>query len=135
MTEASEHFEIELSNDGRYLIVTGSGDTTREIAAAGTRMAHERATELGVNCVLIDVTRSRNVESTMENVRFTRVDAPPIMPEHLCFAVLVAPGDHSHDFHVAFARSQGIDISLFWERDRAIEHLDRAAARFAAEDS
>lgn len=122
-------FDIAPSEDGNYIVVTAIGDTTRAIAADGTRAAYELGRELGIRCVLIDVTKSRNIERITENVRFTREDAPPVMPPDLCFALLVDPSDHSHDFHTAFAKSQGIDITMFWDRDEAIEHLKEAGAR------
>ena len=115
------------SDDGQYIIGVGHGDTTREIAAAGTEAMVELGEELGIRCFLIDLVESRNVEPTFENVHFTREDAPPLMPPELCFAVLVDPDDHSHDFHVAFAQTQGINISLFTDRGEAIEHLLDAA--------
>jgi hypothetical protein len=120
--------ELAPSDDGKYIVITAIGDTTRASAAEGTRAAYELGMELGIRCVLIDVTKSRNIERVTENVRFTKDDAPPVMPPDLCFAALVDPSDHSHDFHVAFAKSQGIDITMFWEREEAIAHLIAAAA-------
>jgi hypothetical protein len=122
-------YKITPSEDALYIVITAIGDTTREVAAEGTRAAFEMGRELGISCFLIDVSASRNVEPVRENVQFTREDAPPIMPPDFRYAVLVDPADHTHDFHVAFARSQGIDISLFWDRHEAIEYLTRSAGR------
>jgi hypothetical protein len=122
-------YSLRPSDDGLYIINVAEGDTTRAIAAEGTRALYEMGMELGIRCFLIDLSNSRNVEPLLENARFTREDAPPVMPPDLCFAVLADPADHSHDFHVAFAQTQGINISLFHDRDEAIEHLKKAADR------
>lgn len=124
--------DIAPSEDGKYIVITAIGDTTRATAAEGTRAAYELGRELGIRCFLIDVSKSRNVERVTENVRFTKEDAPEMMPPDLRYALLVDPADHSHDFHLAFATSQGIDIRMFWDRDEAIAYLLEGADRLNA---
>lgn len=122
-------YTVAPSDDGKYVIVEVAGDVTREGAASFVAAAWKKGEELGVHCILIDVTQARNVQSKRENVHFAMQDARTLPPPRVkaCSAVLVDPDDHSHDFFVAFAQSQRIDISLFWSRAEAIGHLARAA--------
>ena len=46
-----------------------------------------------------------------------------------CFAALVDPYEHTHDFFEAVARGAGFDFTLFRDRDLAVEHLHKAADR------
>ena len=114
-----------MSEDGRYVIAVGRGDTTRAIAAEATQAAVEFGLKAGIQRFLIDLTESRNVEPPLESVQFAREDAPQVSSEH-CFAILVDPSDHSHDFQVAIGRAQGFNVALFTDREKAIEHLMEA---------
>jgi hypothetical protein len=135
--ETQVEYTITPSEDGDYIVITTVGDLTRESAAEISVAAFELGDRLGIRCYLNDVTRCRNVENVTENARFTLKDIPQFEPRDsdAVAAVLVDPADHTHDFYVALARSRGIDMTLFWDRDEAIRHLKAAAARFNADHS
>lgn len=118
-------YHIKPSEDGRYIVIEVIGDFGRSDALRVSESAFALGAELGISLFLNDVTRARNTEPVMEDVRFARDDAPKLelRDPHARTAVLTDPADHSHDFFVAFAQSQGIDISIFWDRDQAIEYL------------
>jgi hypothetical protein len=122
-------YTIEPSSDGKYVIVTQTGDITAETAAESKHASNELGRTLGINCYLIDVTEARNTERVLGNVHLAQEDAPLAIESGVRYAVLVKPGDHSHDFVVAFARTQGIDTTLFDDRSEAVEHLESAAGR------
>ena len=126
---------ISVSDDGLYVIGVPDGDLTRESAVEISRAMYERGMELGISCFLLDAVNARNLDAPLENTRFTRDDVPGIMPLETCFVVLADPVDRSHDFHVAFAQTQGVDISLFQDRTEAIEHLQQAAKRLGGSAS
>lgn len=131
-------YTIEPSSDSQYIVVTPIGELRRDVAVEVTTAMYAKGTELGIDCYLLDVTNARNMDRPMVNVQFTIDDLPAtphLDPDRLCVAVLVDPKDHSHDFYVAFATSQGIDTTLFWNREAAIEHLEKAAARLRIADS
>lgn len=125
-------FTVELSADGSHIVATVFADMSRERANEITVENRKLSDETGVRCLLIDCTQSLNTMDVMNNVHFATDDLPEVMPPDRCYAVLVHPGDHSHDFYVAFARSSGIDISLFWDRAAAISHLREAAQHLNA---
>lgn len=123
-------YSLTPSADGRYIIITVTGDFTRAEAAKITAEAFAMGDTLGIHCYLNDVTKARNIESTLENVHFAKEDRPgsPPYPE-ACTALVLDPRDHSHDFYIAFAQTVGIDITPFWDRDEAIAHLLKVSSR------
>jgi hypothetical protein len=121
----------------QYITVEVVGDFTREESLEITQAAFALGAKLGIRCYLTDVTRARNVEPVAQNVRFTMGDNPKLEfrdPDAVT-ALLVDPADHSHDFYVAFAQSQGIRITLFWDRDEAIQLLLEAAPQLHGSSS
>lgn len=123
-------YTLTPADDGQYIIVKAVGDGDREIANEIGAAAFALGEELGIRCFLNDLRDSRNVDTTLEQVRFTLEDVPQMKPKSSVYvAVLVDPKDHSHDFYVAFAQSQGVDIGLFWDHDEAIAQLRKAAHR------
>ena len=119
------------SDDGTYITITEHGDYTREIAMEHTVEAHALGRELGIRCYLVDVTDARNVESTLTNYKFAHREVPqqPAIDQQACVAVLVDPTYHSHDFYETLSQNAGIDLTLFRDRQEAIDHLRRGARR------
>lgn len=131
-------YRVEVSEDGQYVIATTVGDVTRTDGIEITRSMYELGLRVGINCYLADARRARNIDRAVESVHFALRDLPlvPGMDVHrTCMALLVDPADHSHDFYAAFMTSQGIDTTVFWDYDEAVEHLERAAERLAYSDS
>ncbi|MGA9596343.1 MAG: hypothetical protein WBV06_09310 [Acidimicrobiia bacterium] len=130
-------YTLTPSTDSQYIIIKVVGEFTRPEALKIASDAFELGRELGIRCHLNDMTEARNVDRVIDDVYFTRKDVRDIeaRDDMACAAVLVDPSDHSHDFYVAFARGNGIDITLFWDRDEAIAHLLKAAKRLATDRS
>lgn len=125
-------FTVEPSDDGQYVAVTMIGDITRNEANEVLDSMYGLGLSRGINCYLLDVRRARNRDRPVVNVRFAMEDIPAVPGLDLrmvCVALLVDPSDRSHDFYAAFAQSQGIDTTLFWDQDEAVEHLTKAARR------
>jgi hypothetical protein len=122
---------IDPSEDGDYIVLKEEGDYTREIAMDHSLDAHALGAELGIRCYLVDVTEARNVESTLTNYRIANRDIKDNreIDQGACVAVLVDPDDDSHDFYETLAKNAGIDLTVFRDREAAIEHLQTAAVR------
>ncbi|MBW1814413.1 MAG: hypothetical protein JRJ39_12290 [Deltaproteobacteria bacterium] len=62
--------------------------------------AHTLGGKLGINRYLVDVTESRNTDSVMESYDFAYEDMKNTegIDLYARVALLVSPGDHSHDF-------------------------------------
>lgn len=125
-------FTLAPSEDGQYLITTVRGEVTRETAAQFIAAGFEEGARLGLGCHLVDLAEARNTDPITGMVHLQRDDIPGIESPYadVCVALLVAPGDHSHDFYAAFAQSTGLNIGLFWSRDDAVAYLNEAAPRF-----
>lgn len=116
-----------------YVLVTVTGEITRDLAFEHVTAANARASETGIRCFLFDIVEARNVESVLGNFKMTHADSRlvPASYRESCVAVLVHPDDDSHDFNEVLAQNAGMDLMLFRERDKALKHLAEAAERFA----
>lgn len=130
-------YHLSPSDDGQYILIEVVGDFSRADAMEITQAAFALGAKLGIRCYLNDVTRARNTDPVVENVRFARVDRQTVesRDDGAYTAVLVDPTDHSHDFLVAAAQSQGIGLEMFWDRDKAIQRLCEVAAALRRPDS
>lgn len=120
-------YSIVLSEDGRYIILTVEGDMTRELAMQYNREAHALGEQHGIHRYLTDVTAARNVESPLEKYKFAYKDMQQEagIDRQARVALLVGADDHSHDFVETVSRNSGLDVTLFRDRQAAIEHLTR----------
>ena len=89
--------------------------------------AHALGKKLGINRYLVDVTEARNVDNTFEKYNFAYKDMKqePAIDKAARVAILVSPGDHSHDFIETVTRNIGLDVTLFTDRQKAIEYLEQ----------
>jgi hypothetical protein len=122
-------YTVAPSEDGEYIAIDILGDIDRAGLAEVTEAFLELSGELGIGCFLIDMRDCRNVEGALANVHYTLDDVAEIatLENDVCVAVLIDPGDRSHDFAIAFAQSQGRDIRPFHVEADAIACLHEAA--------
>jgi hypothetical protein len=123
-TPPTPGYAISLSDDGSYVVVKITGDITTaradEFGAAAARVG----AELGIDRLLVDATKSRNVDSILGNYQFAYDAARTFHHDRrVRIAALVSPGDHSHDFVETVTRNAGVDFTLFTDRDAALRHL------------
>lgn len=121
-----------------YITIVEEGEYTREQAIEHTIAAHALGAELGIRCYLMDVTKARNVESVLTNYELANRDIKetPEIDRWACVAVLVDPEDTSHDFYEVVSANAGLDLTFFrGDREAAIEHLQRNAARVNRPDA
>lgn len=118
-------YTIEPSADGTHILMTVHGDMTRELAMESNRKAHRLGRELGIRRYLVDLRDSRNVQSPFSGYQFAYGDMPadPEIDRSARVALLVSPDDHSHDFIETVARNSGLDVTIFRERQAALEHV------------
>jgi hypothetical protein len=89
------------------------------------RESHALGRKLGIRRYLVDLRKSRNVESLLDGYQFAYQDMPqqPEIDRSARVAILVSPGDHSHDFIETVSRNSGLDVTLFRDYEQAIAHL------------
>ena len=116
---------IKLSDDGRYIEIITVGDYNREGAFKVALESHELGKKHGVNLYLMDMTNSVNIESVADNYDFAYKDMKdaPGIDKSARVAIVVKPGDHSHDFIETVTRNAGMDVTLFTDRSKALKHL------------
>ncbi len=120
-------YSIRPSEDGKYILIKGNGEITRALAMQQNIEAHALGAKLGINRYLTDLTESRNVDSVANSFEFVNMDmkTEPGINRFARVAVLVSPGDHSHDFIELVARNAGLNVKLFTDPDAAVAHLTK----------
>ncbi|MEE4352071.1 MAG: hypothetical protein V2J25_04305 [Desulfatiglans sp.] len=118
-------YTIKPSDDRNYIILKVCGEINRELAMKQNLEAHALGAELGINRYLVDVTEARNVDSVISNYRFAyeEMRLPTGINVRARVATLVRPDDHSHDFVETVSRNAGLNVTIFRDREQAIQHL------------
>ncbi|MDY0020055.1 MAG: hypothetical protein RBT47_08645 [Anaerolineae bacterium] len=120
-------YSITPSDDGKYIIMKVTGNFNRQLAMQYNLESHTLGKSLGINRYLVDLTEARNLNTTVEDYEFAYKDMKtPEIDRTAIVAVMVSPGDHSHDFIETVARNAGLNTRLFTDRDLAIRHLLQA---------
>lgn len=117
-------YTVSKSEDESYIILKYHGDITREIAFKAAEDSHALGRVHGINRFLVDGTEAKNIESILNNYKFAYDDVQQAdIDSSACVALLVRPDDKSHDFVETSLRNAGFDVTLFRDRDEAINHL------------
>lgn len=118
-------YTITPSPDGAYITLKIVGDITRKTAMGLNLEAHALGRELHINRYLVDATEARNRESILENYEFAYTDMRNTddIDTRARIAVLVSPGDHSHDFVETVSRNAGFNMQIFTDIDQAMLFL------------
>jgi hypothetical protein len=89
--------------------------------------AHALGRELGIRRHLVDLTDSKNADSVLGNYNFAYEDMKQTegIDAGVRVAVLVSPEDHSHDFVVTASQNAGLCVTLFRDRELAIQHVTK----------
>ncbi len=120
-------YNIALSEDETYIVLSITGEMTREQAMQSNLEAHALGQELDIHRYLTDVREARNVDSVLGNYKFAYEDMKQTdeIDRGARVALLVSPEDHSHDFVETVSRNSGLDVTLFRDMEEAIEHLTK----------
>ena len=118
-------YQIDASEDGTFIILKVTGDITRETAMGHNVEAHALGKRLGIRSYLMDLTEATNTESVTDGYEFVHRDmrAAPDIDLRARVAVVVAPGDHSHDFIETVSKNAGLNVTIFRDAQSALSHL------------
>jgi hypothetical protein len=118
-------YKIYVSDDENYIILKVVGEINRQIAMKINLEAHSMGRELGINKYLVDVTKAKNTDSTMDSYDFVNKDMST--SEGIDFsarvATLVSPGDSSHDFIETVAINSGLNVRIFTDLNQALSYM------------
>jgi hypothetical protein len=117
-------YTITPSPDKTYITIKVTGNITRESAMEHNIKAHALGKNLGINRFLMDMTEARNNESIINNYKFAYEDmtTPDIDPAARV-AVVISPGDTSHDFAITANINAGFNVTVFNDIEKAKEYL------------
>lgn len=116
---------INVSDDGKYLILKISGEINRKTAMEYNIESHKKGKELGIKKYLCDLIDAKNIETNIDNYVFAYKDMqnPMAVDTTACVAMVVDPEDHSHDFVETVSRNAGLNVKLFRDYNKAVEYL------------
>lgn len=114
-----------ISEDKKYIIQKITGVINRKLSMEYNIESHILGKEVGINRYLVDITEAINQESSFEQYEFAYDDMKKqsVIDRSARVAVLVHPDDHSHDFIETVAKNSGLDVTIFRDRNQAVEHL------------
>ncbi len=117
--------EISISSDRTHVLMTVQGEINRELAYKYNIEAHTIGRKAGINRYLVDLTDAHNTDSVIDKFDFAYTDmrSDPVINPNARVVVLVAVGDHSHDFVETVARNAGMNVTMFTDREQAIKFL------------
>jgi hypothetical protein len=115
------NYTITPSVDGKYIILTVKEEINRKTAMQQNLEAHALGRKLGINRYLVDVTEARNTDSIQDSYDFAYKDMRETedIDRLARIAVLVSPGDHSHDFIETVSRNTGLTVEIFTDLELA----------------
>lgn len=118
-------YSIKPSDEGKYIILKHLGEINRELTTQRNLEAHALGAKLGISRHLVDLTEAKHVDTVMHTYEFAYKDMQllPGINKNARVAVLVSPDDHSHDFVETVTRNAGQNVTLFRDREAAIQHL------------
>lgn len=118
--------QISLSDDSTYIILEVTGEIDRQNAMQYNLEAHKVGKERGIRKYLVDLTNARNTETVLNNYQFAYDDMKHTegIDKTAIVASVVAPEDHSHDFIETAFRNSGFNVTLFRDKQKAIDYLN-----------
>ena len=118
-------YTITVSDDKKYIISKSTGGFTNEMARQQNVDGYALGLKLGINRFLIDVVDSTYEGTPIDHYEFanTRTESQKQYSHYSRIAILVHPLDHSHDFFETVSRNAGFDVTIFRDREEAIQHL------------
>ena len=118
-------YKIFVSDDNKYIVTKHIGTINSELILQRIQEAHALGDKLGITRHLMDVTEAKNNEPVVSTYNFAHKDIrrTPGINIKVKVAVLVHPGDHSHDFAEVVTNNAGHNMKLFTDRESAIQHL------------
>lgn len=120
-------FEVSMSESGYIRCRFTEAVTAESARQAGTEVV-ARSQADGIKRLLVDVRGTKNVETVAGNYDFAYKDLAEIGYEKdMRSAVLVSPGDQSHDFPGTAISNAGYNVRVFESEDEAIAWLNESS--------
>jgi hypothetical protein len=121
-------YSIRISDDNSFILVSVDGIVDSGLALEYTVKSHQLGKEHGILNFLIDLVNARNKQSPVENYDFviSDLDESHFIDRRAKVAMLVSPGDDSHNFVETISRYSGYNVKIFRKLEDALEFLKEA---------
>jgi hypothetical protein len=117
-------YSINLSDDGKYIILKVVGTINRQLAVKYNLEAHALGKEKNIDRFFLDFSECHNTDTVFRNYKYVYDDMQnPGINQQARTVMVVDPKDHSHDYIEAFFRNAGADFSLYTDPKLAVWHL------------
>jgi hypothetical protein len=118
-------FQVFVAPTRRYVVCRVEGDITAETARRFGKAADELSRAEEIANRLFDVRDARNVETVAGNYDFAYKDMSDLeITRNMRSAILVSPGDESHDFVATAMKNAGYNIRIFTSEADAIAWIE-----------
>lgn len=118
-------YSIHISDNRKFLCVVVKVDVTVPLACKWSAEMQNVSQTSGIRRFLIDVRGSRNISDVLENYMFAYKHADELKLErNTRYAILVSPGDSSHDFVETVMRNCGYYVRRFVDESSAVDWLE-----------
>ena len=123
--ECNLKYTITPSKDGKYIIHKIKGEINRKNVIQPNLEAYDLAKKLCIRRHLVDVTEAKNTDSILDSYEFAYTDMTKMdgIDKNAHFAILVSPGDDSHDFIETVLQNAGLYVKKFTDPDLAKSFL------------
>ena len=120
-------YEITVDESRQFIIITTHGEFTNQKALEQSIAANELGKQLGIDMFLIDLTDAYYIGTPVQHYKhaYEELKEEPAINLGARVAAVVSLEDHTHDFFETVARNNGMDFTLFRNREDAIRHLLR----------
>ena len=120
--------KIKISDNNKYIIVQVNENMTRTLAERLGFEAIQLGNTKNITRFLYDLRNSRNTESININYIFANQDMKRLEtnPNNM-IAMLISPGDKSHDFIETVLRNAGYNVRIIEVESEAITWLEESS--------
>lgn len=115
---------VELSEDGSFIIGRVNGPMTSDKANKIAQFYVKKIEATGVKLILNNMRDSVYKIDVGQSFIYASKEVKQVgLPLDIRSAILVADGDHSHDFQEVLAQSAGYQVRVFYSYENAIRWL------------
>ena len=118
-------YSLNIEEDHSFITMFVIGELTNEIIMDQNVAMSKLAAESGIDKILVDATKARFIGSILDQYDYANnyMTTSNDVSRLFRLVLLVDIDDHSHDFIETLSRNNGFDITIFRDREKAIEYL------------
>ncbi len=120
-------YKIEIPESRKYIHIRIEGDFSAQDSHEWLAKLQGTISEQGIERLLIDVRKSKNTSSVLDNYTFAYKDTDKLqLNKRVRTVILANPDDKSHDFVLTAMLNAGFNVRLFQDPASAVRWLEKA---------